>query len=119
MIGSSNLPANWPDGFRRQQTSRDRRERAARAVEVQRAVWDTQARAREIKNETRLTALQADAALALGGHIMDGVVQLDRVRRDLAKEDVTLNLLLADIESETIQQVQNIQRSLFNPFGDL
>lgn len=69
--------------------------------------------ARAITDETRLTALQADAALALGGHIMEGVVNLDMHRRHLAKDDVTLNLLLAEIEAETVQQVKAVQRSLF------
>lgn len=114
MIGSSNLPAARSDALRRQETSRDRRQQAARALQAQRSVWDSQVKAMEIRNETRLTALQADAALALGGHIMEGVVELDKYRRRLAQEDVTTNLLLAEIEAETIQQVKRVQRSLFN-----
>lgn len=114
MIRTPNLPATQPNGLRPKETNKSRRARAAQAAEDQQAARLLNSEARAIKNETRLTALQADAALALGGHIAEGVVDLDLHRRHLAKDDITLNLLLAEIESETVQQVKRIQRSLFN-----
>lgn len=109
MLRSSDgaLPATRTAALRPHETSRDRRERLARAAAEQAA-------ARAITDETRLTALQADAALALGGHIMDGVTDVDKHRRSLARDDVTLNMLLCEIEAETVQQVKAVQRSLFN-----
>jgi len=114
MLEPTNLPTARPASLLRQEPSRSRRERAADAAAVQRMAWDAQVRAMEIRIEARLTALQGDAAVALGGHLMAGMVELDRQRRHLAKEDVTLNLLLAEIEAETVQQVRRIHGSLFN-----
>lgn len=70
--------------------------------------------AKRIYDQTRLAGLEVDAAVALGDHIMERLVRHDRRRRHLAQGDMTLNLLLADIEAETVEQVKRIQ----NRHGD-
>ncbi len=72
------------------------------------------AEAKQIYDRTRRAGFEVDAAVALGDHIMERLVRHDRRRRHLAKDDATLNLILADIEAETVEQVKRIQ----NRHGD-
>lgn len=73
--------------------------------------------ARQVRDEVQLAAMQADGAIALADHIMDGLVNLDLHRRELAREDQTLHLLLTEIESTCVSQVKHSQRNLFNNWG--
>lgn len=73
--------------------------------------------AKKVHDEVRLAAFKADGALALGGHIMEGVVGLDETRRNLAKDDPVLNALLADIEQTALFAAKKVQKNLFNDFG--
>jgi len=73
--------------------------------------------AREIINAVRLRALQVDGAFALAAHIMEEAIQIDRLRRSLARDDISTNILLAEFEEIAIQQAKAIQRGLYNPFG--
>lgn len=75
------------------------------------------AQARGVYDTARLSSLQVDAALAVAAHIMQGVTHLDDRRREIAKDDPTLNMLLAEIEATAVQQVKGIQRGLFNNWG--
>lgn len=70
-------------------------------------------RAKAVHDEVRLAAFKADGALALGGHIMDGVVGLDQHRRALAKNDPVLNTMLAEIEATAVQSAAKIQADLY------
>ncbi|MCA1701750.1 MAG: hypothetical protein LC808_00140 [Actinobacteria bacterium] len=70
-----------------------------------------------VYEEVQLAAKKADGAMALAGHIMEEVVELDRYRRHLGSDDATLHLLLAEIESTGVQQVKRIQRGLFNDWS--
>jgi hypothetical protein len=85
-----------------------------RPARVDRAVAT---RAKVAHDEVRLRAFQADGALALAGHIMDGVTALDRHRRDLDQGDPVTRALLADIEQEALFSVRQIQRDLYNGRG--
>jgi hypothetical protein len=93
--------------------------RAERAVLAAQRAEDLQqeGQRRRVIDEVRHAALKADGSIALAGHIMAGVMALDGERRHLAKEDPALNLLLAEIEGEAVQQVKAIQRSIFDPWG--
>jgi hypothetical protein len=74
-------------------------------------------RAKAIYDETRVAAMKADAGIALGAHIMEGVVGMEHLRRQLAGDDIGLNLLLSEIQQNTIRQVGHVQRNLFNDWG--
>lgn len=74
-------------------------------------------RAKTVYDDARLTALKADASLALGAHIMVGVTALDSMRKQLASDDMGLNMLLADVMVNTVRQVSAIQRSFNDPWS--
>lgn len=74
-------------------------------------------RAKAIHDEVRLAGFKADGALALAGHIMEGMVGLDEQRRMLAKNDPLTNTILADIEQQALFQVKKIQGRLFDEWG--
>lgn len=86
----------------------------ARVVRRDRAVA---ARAKSIHDEVRLAAFKADGALALAGHVMEGVVALDTHRRMLAGDDPVTTALLADIEQQALFSVKKIQANLYNDWG--
>lgn len=67
-----------------------------------------------IYEEVRLAAFKVDGAVALSGRIMEELVYLNEHRRHLAAEDPTVNMMLADIQAETVRQVKKIQRGLFD-----
>lgn len=73
--------------------------------------------AKEIYNRTKIAGLEVDATVALGDHIMERLVRHDHRRRHLAKGDVTINLILADIEAETVEQVKRIQIRQHDAWG--
>jgi hypothetical protein len=50
----------------------------------------------------RIKSFQADGALALAGHIMEGILGLDNRRRMLAQDDPITNALLADIQAQAM-----------------
>jgi len=64
-----------------------------------------------------MAALKTDGAVALASHMMSRLRELDDDRRQLAKDDSTLNLICAEIESEAVQQCKQIQRGLNSPFN--
>lgn len=66
-----------------------------------------------IRSDVREAAMKADGAIRFGEHVMDGLVELDEHRRALARDDATLNVLLAEVEAETVGQVKKIQRNLY------
>jgi hypothetical protein len=68
--------------------------------------------AKEIYDETRLAGFKADGVMALAGHIMEGVADLDRHRLAIAGNDPLLNQALAEIEITAIQQARSIQMNL-------
>lgn len=70
-----------------------------------------------IYDRTRIAGFEVDATVALGDHIMERLVRHDRRRRHLAKGDATINLILADIEAETVEQVKRIQNRLHDNWG--
>lgn len=78
-----------------------------------RAERQTLKAAREVVGEVHLAAIEADGALALGEHIMRGVVDLDEERLRLAAGDPVLSALLGKIEARAIHQVESIQANLF------
>ena len=53
----------------------------------------------------------------MAAHIMEEAIQIDRLRRSLARDDISTNILLAEFEEIAIQQAKAIQRGLYNPFG--
>jgi hypothetical protein len=74
-------------------------------------------RAAVVKGQVRHRRLQADGALALGAHVMDGLKELDNYRKQQAGDDVDINLLLGEIEAMTIRQVKHIQAALYDGWG--
>lgn len=69
---------------------------------------------KEAYDEVRLRAMQVDGTMALGAHIMEEAIELDRTRLSLAGGDPILNGLLSDIEATALRQAKVIQQSLFN-----
>jgi hypothetical protein len=75
-------------------------------------------RAKEVvRAEVQLKAFQADGAVALGRRLMRGAVELDADRRELAGDDVSLHIQLAEIQARALRQVGSIQASLYNDWG--
>jgi len=73
--------------------------------------------ARTVYDEVRIKSFQADGALALAGHIMEGVVGLDARRQALSQGDPITNALLADIQTQAMFQVRKIQAQLFDDWN--
>jgi hypothetical protein len=71
-------------------------------------------RAKQTRGEVQIAGFMADGAMALAGHIMEGVVDLDAQRRMLAGNDPILNTLLADIEQTALFSVKKIQTGLYS-----
>jgi hypothetical protein len=69
-------------------------------------------RAKAIYDETRIRAFEVDAQVALAGHIMEQVVELDTQRRDLAGNEQALNAVLCDIELNTLRNLKKTQDGL-------
>lgn len=74
-------------------------------------------RAKDVFDEVRLNALKADGAMALAGHIMEGVVELDNLRREISQGDPALEAMLMSFESTALRQMAKIQRELYDPWG--
>lgn len=93
--------------------------RYAKGVERPRTQADREAarEAKEVFNEAQLTGLKIEGVIAVAGHAMQVVDQLDERRRDLAQADPTKNQLLSDIELEAVRQIKKLQAKLFNDFG--
>lgn len=72
------------------------------------------ARAKRIYDETRLHAMKADATLALAGHMMEGLTELDGLRKRLSKDDMGLAMTLGEIEAMAVHQLQKVQSDLHN-----
>lgn len=73
--------------------------------------------AKGVYDEVRIKSFQADGALALAGHIMEGILGLDNRRRTLAQDDPITNALLADIQAQAMFQVKKIQAQLFDEWN--
>lgn len=74
-------------------------------------------RAKEYYDEVRLRSFRADGAMALAGHIMEGITALDARRQALAKDDPMMNGILGQIEAVAITQARTIQENLYNPWN--
>ena len=70
-----------------------------------------------IYDEVRLSGLEIEGIIALAGHAMQGVMDLDAYRRSLAADDLSLHSLLGDIQGQAIQQIKQVQRDLFSDWG--
>ena len=73
--------------------------------------------AKEIYDETRLAGFKVDGALALAGHIMEGVVELDNLRQSLTQGDQIQDLMLSQIQGNALRQVIKIQSGLYEGWG--
>jgi len=72
------------------------------------------ARAKGIYEDVKLGALMADGALALAGHIIGEVVELDEERRSFSRRITPeLNAVLIEIEVTGVEQAQKVQRDLY------
>jgi hypothetical protein len=71
------------------------------------------ARRDAIKGEVQEAALKGQGAMALAGHLMGGVRDLDEVRKDLSGNDPLLTVALGRIEARALRQVDAIQAELF------
>jgi hypothetical protein len=78
--------------------------------------WDRPAAkaAREVENKAAVKATEQRAAIALGRHLMQGMVGLDEDRKQLAGNDQAQLLMLAEIQKTVFQQGLSIQRDLFS-----
>jgi hypothetical protein len=70
--------------------------------------------AKKIYDRTRLAAFEVDAQVALAGHAMNKVAELDETRRQLAGNDPALNALLGDIE---LHAARNFKRTMDRASG--
>lgn len=73
--------------------------------------------ARIVYDDVRISALQIDGAIALAGHAMEGLLELDAHRQILAADDLSTHTLLGEIQQQAVAQVKKIQRNLFNDWG--
>ena len=73
-------------------------------------------RARGVYEDVVLSRVKVDGAMAIAGHIMEGVTLLDARRRALAGDNAQLNAVLGSIELNTVHQVEGIQRDMFGFF---
>jgi hypothetical protein len=80
---------------------------------VTRAERESARAASEVVNEVRLAAIEADGAMALAAHIMQGMVDLDEQRKSLMSNDPLLALMLGEIEATSVRQVKKIQNNLY------
>lgn len=76
-------------------------------------------KAKKVYDEVRITGLKVDGAIALAGHVMEKVSELDAQRRALAGDDPVTNQILVDIELHAMAQVKSIQNSLYKPNWNL
>jgi hypothetical protein len=74
-------------------------------------------RARRLYNEVQVADFKAKASFALAASIMQGAVELDQVREQLAGGDPVRSAILADFEAIAFMKAKNIQRNLFGDFG--
>jgi hypothetical protein len=65
--------------------------------------------AKRVYDRTRLGGFEVDAQVALAGHAMEKIIELDTRRRELAGSDPGLNALLGDVE---LHAVRNIKRTM-------
>lgn len=68
--------------------------------------------AAEVVNEVRLAKLEVDGAFELGGHINDGLEDLDAKRRSCAASQ-ELDALRVEIELTAFRQARRIQNNLY------
>jgi hypothetical protein len=71
--------------------------------------------AKRVYDRTRLGGFEVDAQVALAGHAMEKIVELDIRRRELAGNDPGLNALLGDVE---LHAVRNIKRTMDKTNGE-
>ena len=71
------------------------------------------AEAKEAFDEVRLTSFKVDGAIALAGHVMEKVHELDVHRRSLAGDDPVTNQILVEVELAAMAQVRKIQAGLY------
>lgn len=72
---------------------------------------------KQVYDEVRMAALKNDGSMALAAHIMEGFVQLDARRMELAQGEPALSALLTDIEMTALRQAKLIQSKLYNDWG--
>jgi hypothetical protein len=65
--------------------------------------------AKRIYDRTRIAGFEVDAQVALAGHAMEKIVELDGRRRELAGDDPALNALLCDVELHTVRNIKKTQ----------
>lgn len=70
--------------------------------------------ANEIVSEVRLSALRAEGQIALAGHIMNNLTELNAHKRMLAQDDPGLHMMLSRIEAEAGEACTRLQKNLFN-----
>lgn len=75
------------------------------------------AMAKRVYDEVRLKAMEADGAMALGGHMMEGLTALNAKRQSLSNGDPMVDVMLAEVMANTIRQCKNIQNGLFDSWG--
>lgn len=68
--------------------------------------------AKKIYDQTRLLGFEAEAQAALTAHIMEKVVELVTRSRELAGDDVALDLLLSDLVRNTVRNMKRTQDRL-------
>lgn len=73
--------------------------------------------AKVIYDQIRVAGFRVDGSLMLAEHAMRGAKALDQIRRDEAKDDITLNMVLVEIEMTALSQVKDIQRSINSGWG--
>lgn len=70
--------------------------------------------ARHIYEETQLAGFKADGVMALAGHMMEGLVMLDARRQSLSQGDPVTDVVLSEIEANTVRQLKQLQNDLGN-----
>jgi len=85
-----------------------------RPARMERAVAQ---QAKAVYDEVRLQGFKADGVTALAGHIMEKMVELDRLRQDFSGQSQFLNQILVEIEVEAIHGAKKLQRDLFNDWN--
>src|SRR4051812_6758024 len=71
----------------------------------------------EVTCQVQLTDYKIKGAAVVGVRFMDTAVEVDAHRRELAGDDVGLNMLLGEIEANFVRQGKRIQNGLYDEFG--
>lgn len=73
--------------------------------------------AKRLFDKTRMAGMQVDASVALAGHIMENIAELDAKRMAIAGDDPVLGQMLLEIEVAAVRQAKVVQSTAHSSWG--